>query len=123
MSMTNTEFRYDRVIFDVGGTLTGFHQQAPFQEFLAHAGLPALDEDARRFHHRMIASIYAERDHAQGKGADGAELDGRTAEGVSTDDVGDGGVRAVEIGSVMFGAGGKLYTIEADGTLFEITVK
>ena len=75
MSMTNTGFRYDRVIFDVGGTLTGFHQQAPFQEFLAHAGLPALDEDARSFHHRMIASIYAERDHAQGKGADGAELD------------------------------------------------
>ena len=75
MSMTDTEFRYDRVIFDVGGTLTGFHQQAPFQEFLTHAGLPALDEDARRFHHRMIASIYAERDHAQGKGADGADLD------------------------------------------------
>ena len=75
MSMTNTGFRYDRVIFDVGGTLTGFHQQAPFQDFLAHAGLPALDEDSRRFHHRLIASIYAERDHAQGKGADGAELD------------------------------------------------
>ncbi len=73
--MTTTDFRYDRVIFDVGGTLTGFHQQAPFQEFLAHAGLPARDEDARRFHHRLIASIYAERDHAQGKGADGAELD------------------------------------------------
>ena len=75
MSMTNTGFRYDRVIFDVGGTLTGFHQQAPFQELLAHAGLPALDEDARRFHHRLVDSIYAERDQAQGKGADGAELD------------------------------------------------
>ena len=73
--MTNTGFRYDRVIFDVGGTLIGFHQQAPFQEFLAHAGLPALDDDARRFHHRLIGSIYAERDQAQGKGADGAELD------------------------------------------------
>jgi len=75
MSRTNTGFRYDRVIFDVGGTLTGFHQQSPFQEFLAHAGLPALDEDARRFHHKLIACIYAERDHAQGKGADGTELD------------------------------------------------
>ena len=73
--MTNTGFRYDRVIFDVGGTLTGFHQQAPFQEFLAHVGLPARDADSRDFHHRLIASIYAERDHAQGKGADGDELD------------------------------------------------
>ena len=75
MSISNTGFRYDRVIFDVGGTLTGFHQQAPFQEFLAHVGLPSRDEDARRFHHRLIANIYAERDHAQGKGADGIELD------------------------------------------------
>ena len=75
MSMTNADFRYDRVIFDVGGTLTGFHQSAPFQEFLAHAGLPALDEDAHRFHRELIANILAERDHAQGKGADAAELD------------------------------------------------
>lgn len=73
--MTNTGFRYDRVIFDVGGTLTGFHQQAPFQVFLAHVGLPALEGDARRFHRELIANILAERDHAQGKGADGAELD------------------------------------------------
>ena len=75
MPTTNTDFRYDRVIFDVGGTLTGFHQSAPFQEFLAHAGLPALDEDAHRFHRELIANILAERDHAQGKGADAAELE------------------------------------------------
>jgi len=75
VSTTNADFRYDRVIFDVGGTLTGFHQSAPFQEFLAHAGLPALDEDAHRFHRELIANILAERDHAQGKGADAAELD------------------------------------------------
>ena len=75
MSTTNADFRYDRVIFDVGGTLTGFHQRAPFQEFLAHAGLPAREEDAHRFHRELIANILDERDHAQGKGSDAAELD------------------------------------------------
>jgi beta-phosphoglucomutase len=75
VSMTNAGFRYDRVIFDVGGTLSGFHQTAPFQDFLAHAGLPAFDEDAQRFQRRLSANIIAQRDHAQGKGANAAELD------------------------------------------------
>jgi len=72
--MTNTDFRYDLIIFDVGGTLIGSHQVAPFQEFLARAGLPAGDDDARRFHRKLIANIRAERDKVQGKGANHAEL-------------------------------------------------
>ncbi len=66
--------RYDMVIFDVGGTLSGFYERAPFQEFLADAGLPASDEDARRFHQRLISVILAQRDGAQGLGANEAEL-------------------------------------------------
>jgi HAD superfamily hydrolase (TIGR01509 family) len=62
------------VIFDVGGTLAGFHEPEPFQEFLAHAGLLATDDDARRFHRRLISVIVAERDGAQGLGADGRDL-------------------------------------------------
>lgn len=75
MSTTTAGFRYDRVVFDVGGTLTGFYQDAPFRDFLAQANLSALEEDARRFHRRLIANILAERDHAQGKGANQEELD------------------------------------------------
>jgi len=75
MPVTGTDLRYDSVIFDVGGTLIGFFHTAPFQQFLAEAGLPALDEDARRFHHNLRAVISAERHRAQGKGADTAELD------------------------------------------------
>lgn len=67
--------RYDGIIFDVGGTLVGFSDLAPFQEFLAHVGLPATQDDARAFRHRAIAVILARRDLAQGLGADGAALD------------------------------------------------
>jgi beta-phosphoglucomutase len=69
-----TALRYDTVIFDVGGTLLGFHDRVPFQEFLAQAGLPAGDEDARRLHRRLVSVIVARRDAAQGLGADEAEL-------------------------------------------------
>jgi beta-phosphoglucomutase len=68
------ELRYDMVIFDVGGTLIGFHEPEPFREFLAQAGLPAMEEDARRFHRRLISVIMAERDRAQGLGADERDL-------------------------------------------------
>jgi beta-phosphoglucomutase len=67
--------RYDGLIFDVGGTLVGFSDLAPFQEFLAHVGLPATQEDARAFRRRAIAVILARRDLAQGLGADGSALD------------------------------------------------
>lgn len=75
MAMDTAGLRYDRVIFDVGGTLIGLHHKAPFQQFLAEAGLPALDEDARRFHDKLMANIQATRDQVQGKGAVAAELD------------------------------------------------
>ncbi len=72
----NDKFRYEMVVFDVGGTLIGFHERGPFQEFLAHAGLPAEAEDARRLHHRLISVLMAERDNAQGLGAYEEELSG-----------------------------------------------
>ena len=74
MQTHNPKYRYDMVIFDVGTTLLGLHEPAPFQQFLAEAGLPASDRDTRAFHHRLISVIIAERDQAQGKGADEAEL-------------------------------------------------
>jgi HAD superfamily hydrolase (TIGR01509 family)/HAD superfamily hydrolase (TIGR01549 family) len=74
LSSNKNEFRYDMVIFDVGGTLLALHEQAPFQEFLVQAGLPATEEDARRFHRRLISVIITERDRAQGLGADEREL-------------------------------------------------
>ncbi len=75
MPTTTGGFRYDRVIFDVGGTLIGFHDHEPCQQFLAHAGLPASDEDARRFHRELLDHIDAKRHLAQGKGAHPSELD------------------------------------------------
>ncbi|MGD2205843.1 MAG: HAD-IA family hydrolase [Anaerolineae bacterium] len=74
MQSLNDTFRYDTVIFDVGGTLLGFHEQAPFQEFLNHVELPATKEDAHQFHRRLISIIVADRDSAQGLGAHGNEL-------------------------------------------------
>jgi beta-phosphoglucomutase len=74
MQTPKNGFRYDTVVFDVGGTLLGFHEPAPFQEFLAHAALPATDEDAHEFHRRLISVIVARRDAAQGLGAEGEEL-------------------------------------------------
>lgn len=66
--------RYDTVVFDVGGTLLGLHQTAPFQEFLDQAALPAGVEDARALHRRLIGVLLAERDAAQGLGAEEQEL-------------------------------------------------
>ncbi|MBN1656926.1 MAG: HAD-IA family hydrolase [Anaerolineae bacterium] len=74
MEVDRPEWRYDTVVFDVGGTLLGFHDCAPFREFLQEAGLPALDEDARAFHRRLIGIIVAERDEAEGLGAENDEL-------------------------------------------------
>jgi beta-phosphoglucomutase len=66
--------RYDTIVFDAGGTLIGFLDPAPFGEFLAWAGLPATDADAGQLRRRLLSIIVAERDSAQGLGADGAEL-------------------------------------------------
>ncbi len=65
----NTEFRYGTIIFDVGGTLLGFHEREPFQEFLASVGLPAGDEDGREVHRRFVSVVVATRDGAEGLGA------------------------------------------------------
>jgi FMN phosphatase YigB (HAD superfamily) len=75
LQTAQAQFRYDMVIFDVGGTLTGLRDHAPFQEFLADAGLPASEEDARHLRERLTSAIAAERDAAQGLGAKAAELD------------------------------------------------
>ena len=63
------EFRYGTIIFDVGGTLLGFHEREPFQEFLAGVGLPAGDEDAREVHRRFVSVVVSTRDDAEGLGA------------------------------------------------------
>ena len=63
------EFRYGTIIFDVGGTLLGFHEREPFQAFLAGAGLPAGDEDTRDLHRRFVSVVVATRDGAEGLGA------------------------------------------------------
>jgi HAD superfamily hydrolase (TIGR01549 family) len=75
MHAPNPELRYDALILDVGGTLIGFPSQTPFREFLAHAGLPATDDDAQAFYHRFIGVTHGERDRAQGLGVDVAALD------------------------------------------------
>jgi beta-phosphoglucomutase len=74
MTTSRDEFRYDTLIFDVGGTLIGFHEAEPFRVFLQHAGLPATEEDARAFHRRLMAILLAERHKVQGQGAQGQEL-------------------------------------------------
>jgi len=65
----DTGFRYGTIIFDVGGTLLGFHEREPFREFLAEVGLPVSDEDARELHRRFVAVVVDARDSAEGLGA------------------------------------------------------
>ncbi|MGC9334180.1 MAG: HAD-IA family hydrolase [Anaerolineae bacterium] len=74
MQGSQNRLRYDTVVFDVGGTLLGFHDSAPFQEFLAEAELPAAAEDTRALHRRLLEVITTERDAAQGLGAKEYEL-------------------------------------------------
>lgn len=72
--MIEAEARYDAVIFDVGGTLIGFHDWVPFQEFLGQAGLAATEADARRLHQRVLSVIDDRREIAKGLGADEKQL-------------------------------------------------
>jgi HAD superfamily hydrolase (TIGR01549 family) len=67
-------YRYDMIIFDVGGTMLGFHERAPFQEFLAANGLPANDEDGRELHRRFVSVMVATRAGARGLGAEEGPL-------------------------------------------------
>jgi HAD superfamily hydrolase (TIGR01509 family)/HAD superfamily hydrolase (TIGR01549 family) len=75
MNPLNNTLRYDMVIFDVGGTLIGFWDREPFQQFLAQVGLPATAEHASSFHSRVTSVIRAQRDSVQGLGAEEAALD------------------------------------------------
>ena len=68
------DLRYDTVVLDVGGTLMGFHDRAPFRQFLAEAALAHDDEAVERLHRRLMGIIVSRRDGAQGLGARGAEL-------------------------------------------------
>ena len=70
MTPPTGQLRYDMIILDVGGTMLGFHERAPFQEFLAAMGLPHTDEDARELHRRFVSVIVALRDTATGLGAE-----------------------------------------------------
>lgn len=75
MEAKNNRLRYERVIFDVGGTLIGFVDREPFQQFLAQAGLPASADEASALHRRVASVIRAERDGVQGLGAREEALD------------------------------------------------
>jgi beta-phosphoglucomutase len=75
LSPSINDLRFDAVIFDAGGTLIGFHEPGPFRELLAQAGMPATDEDVRRFHSGFIDVIRANRDDAQGLGVDEDAID------------------------------------------------
>jgi HAD superfamily hydrolase (TIGR01549 family)/HAD superfamily hydrolase (TIGR01509 family) len=66
--------RYDAVVFDVGGTLIGFHDRAPFHEFLNHVCQPASDDNAHLLHQSFLSVLSASRDSAQGLGADEEEF-------------------------------------------------
>jgi beta-phosphoglucomutase len=72
--MSLTELRYDAVVLDVGGTLLGFQDNAPFQEFLTEAGLQDGQEEASCLHRRLVDAVRARRDGAQGLGASGEDL-------------------------------------------------
>ena len=74
MQKPTRPFRFDMVIFDVGGTLIGFRDRTPFQEFLADAGLPATDEHAQILQRRFLTNISDSREEAKGLGADGRQL-------------------------------------------------
>lgn len=74
MKTQANELRYEAVILDVGGTLVGFPNWVPFQKFLEQAELPATDDDAHAFRRRFLSIVGANRDRAQGLGADEAAL-------------------------------------------------
>lgn len=74
MQASTPALRYDTVVFDVGGTLLGFHDPSPFRDFLSEAGLPDSDADAQAFHRRLISIIVEQRDAAGGLGVEDDEL-------------------------------------------------
>ena len=53
MMTISSNLRYDAVLFDVGGTLIGFHDRESFRDFLEHVDLPAGESEA----HAASASL------------------------------------------------------------------
>jgi beta-phosphoglucomutase len=70
-----SDLRYDAVLFDVGGTLIGFHAREPFQAFLRQVSLPDSEREAGLFHRRFVNIVHASREEAMGLGADGDALE------------------------------------------------
>ena len=69
----NQKRRYQTVIFDVGGTLVGFEEDAPFAEVLAHIGPPHRFASATDLRLSMIRTLSTRRHEAIGL-ADGADI-------------------------------------------------
>ena len=66
--------RYHTVIFDVGGTLVGFEDDAPFAEFLATVDTPHPYASATELRLKMIRTLSIRRDEAVGIGLDDASI-------------------------------------------------
>lgn len=64
------ERRYHTVIFDVGGTLVGFEDDAPFAEFLTSVGVPHRFVSAADLRLSMIHTLSLRRHEAVGLGLD-----------------------------------------------------
>ncbi|HRV96820.1 MAG TPA: HAD family hydrolase [Anaerolineae bacterium] len=62
--------RYHTVIFDVGGTLVGFEDDAPFAEFLATVDTPHPYASATELRCKMIHTLSIRRDEVVGIGLD-----------------------------------------------------
>lgn len=62
--------RYHTVIFDVGGTLVGFEEDAPFAEFLATVNTPHPYKTATDLRLQMLHQLSIRRDEAVGIGLD-----------------------------------------------------
>ena len=66
----NQKRRYHTVIFDVGGTLVGFEDDAPFAEFLASVSVPHRFVSATDLRLSMIHTLSLRRHEAVGLGLD-----------------------------------------------------
>lgn len=69
----NQNRRYHTVIFDVGGTLVGFEEDAPFAEILTHVGKPHNFASAADLRLSMLRILSIRRHQAKGM-ADGHEI-------------------------------------------------
>jgi HAD superfamily hydrolase (TIGR01549 family) len=70
----NQKRRYHTVIFDVGGTLVGFEDDAPFVEFLAMVDAPHRFVSAADLRLSMLHTLSLRRDESIGLGLDDASI-------------------------------------------------